>query len=233
MMKAFGITTLVALAVVAMSAHADLAQELREQDKLSYSIGMEVARNFKKGDVPLDPDMVMRGMKDGLAGDRPQLSEKEFRKVIGEFQLQMRQRTAANVRMLTAENRKIAEEFLLSNKSREGVQSLSGGLQYKVLLAGQGAMPLDSDAVQINYRGTLLDGTQFDGTEPGKPGTTKLYDLFNGLRAGIKHMNVGSHWTLWIPPQMAYGERGVGSDIGPNALLVYDIELVGIAPAQH
>ena len=232
-MKAFGITTLVALAVVAMSAHADLAQELREQDKLSYSIGMEVARNFKKGDVPLDPDMVMRGMKDGLAGDRPQLSEKEFRKVIGEFQLQMRQRTAANVRMLTAENRKIAEEFLLSNKSREGVQSLSGGLQYKVLLAGQGAMPLDSDAVQINYRGTLLDGTQFDGTEPGKPGTTKLYDLFNGLRAGIKHMNVGSHWTLWIPPQMAYGERGVGSDIGPNALLVYDIELVGIAPAQH
>ena len=232
-MKAFGITTLVALAVVAMSAHADLAQELREQDKLSYSIGMEVARNFKKGDVPLDPDMVMRGMKDGLAGDRPQLSEKEFRKVIGEFQLQMRQRTAANVRMLTAENRKIAEEFLLSNKSREGVQSLSGGLQYKVLLAGQGAMPLDSDAVQINYRGTLLDGTQFDGTEPGKPGTTKLYDLFNGLRAGIKHMNVGSHWTLWIPPQMAYGERGVGSDIGPNELLVYDIELAGIAPAQH
>ena len=232
-MKAFGITTLVALAVVAMSAHADLAQELREQDKLSYSIGMEVARNFKKGDVPLDPDMVMRGMKDGLAGDRPQLSEKEFRKVIGEFQLQMRQRTAANVRMLTAENRKIAEEFLLSNKSREGVQSLSGGLQYKVLLAGQGAMPLDSDAVQINYRGTLLDGTQFDGTEPGKPGTAKLYDLFNGLRAGIKHMGVGSHWTLWIPPQMAYGERGVGSDIGPNALLVYDIELVGIAPAQH
>ena len=233
MMKAFGITTLVALAVVAMSAHADLAQELREQDKLSYSIGMEVARNFKKGDVPLDPDMVMRGMKDGLAGDRPQLSEKEFRKVIGEFQLQMRQRVAANTRVLIADNRKKAEEFLLANKSREGVQSLPGGLQYKVLQAGQGALPLDSDAVQINYRGALLDGTQFDGTEPGKPGTTKLYDLFNGLRAGIKHMNVGSHWTLWIPPQMAYGERGVGSDIGPNELLVYDIELAGIAPAQH
>ncbi len=232
-MKAFGITTLVALAVVAMSAHADLAQELREQDKLSYSIGMEVARNFKKGDVPLDPDMVMRGMKDGLAGDRPQLSEKEFRKVIGEFQLQMRQRVAANTRVLIADNRKKAEEFLLANKSREGVQSLPGGLQYKVLQAGQGALPLDSDAVQINYRGALLDGTQFDGTEPGKPGTTKLYDLFNGLRAGIKHMNVGSHWTLWIPPQMAYGERGVGSDIGPNELLVYDIELAGIAPAQH
>ena len=232
-MKAFGITTLVALAVVAMSAHADLAQELREQDKLSYSIGMEVARNFKKGDVPLDPDMVMRGMKDGLAGDRPQLSEKEFRKVIGEFQLQMRQRVAANTRVLIADNRKKAEEFLLANKSREGVQSLPGGLQYKVLQAGQGALPLDSDAVQINDRGALLDGTQFDGTEPGKPGTTKLYDLFNGLRAGIKHMNVGSHWTLWIPPQMAYGERGVGSDIGPNELLVYDIELAGIAPAQH
>ena len=233
MMKTFGMLTLVAWAALALPAHAAQDPELLEQDKLSYSIGMEVARNFKKGDLPLDPDMVMRGMKDGLAGDRPQLSEKEFRKVIGEFQLQARQRTAANVRMLTAENRKQAEEFLLANKSREGVQSLAGGLQYKVLQEGQGATPLDSDAVQINYRGALLDGTQFDATEPGKPGTAKLYDLFNGLRAGIKQMKVGAHWKLWIPPQMAYGERGVGSDIGPNALLVYDIELVGIAPAQH
>jgi FKBP-type peptidyl-prolyl cis-trans isomerase FklB len=228
-MNKFRMTALVAMAVAAMAAHA----ELREQDKLSYSIGMEVARNFKKNDVPLDPDMVVRGMKDGLAGDRPQLSEKEFRKAIGEFQLQMRQRVAANTRVLTADNRKKAEDFLLTNMSREGVQSLPGGLQFKVLQPGQGALPLDSDAVQINYRGALLDGTQFDATEPGKPGTAKLYDLFNGLRAGIKHMSVGSHWTLWIPPQMAYGERGVGSDIGPNELLVYDIELVGIAPAQH
>ena len=156
MMKTFCMVTLVAMAVLTMSAHAGPSQELREQDKLSYSIGMEVARNFKKGDVPLDPDMVMRGMKDGLAGDRPQLSEKEFRKVIGEFQLQMRQRTAANVRMLIAENRKKAEEFLLNNKSREGVQSLSGGLQFKVLQAGQGALPLESDAVQINYRLSLI-----------------------------------------------------------------------------
>ena len=221
------------MALVAMVVRAEQGQPLREQDKLSYAIGMDVARNFKKGDVPLDPDMVMRGMQDGLAGIRAQLSEKEFRKVIGEFQLQMRQKTSVNLRALSFENRKKAEEFLQSNKSRDGVVTLPGGLQYKVLQAGQGPLPLDSDTVQIKYRGTLLDGTQFDATEPGKAGTTKLYDLFNGLRAGIQHMNVGSHWTLWIPPNMGYGERGVGSDIGPNELLVYDIELLGPTPAQR
>ena len=222
-----------AMALMALVAHAAQGEELREQDKLSYGIGMDVARNFKKNDVPLDPDMVMRGIKDGLAGVRPQLSEKEFRKVIGDFQLLVRQRTAGNLRLLSADNRKKAEEFLQTNKAKDGVVTLAGGLQYKVLQAGQGPLPLDSDTVQITYRGTLLDGTQFDATEPGKPGKTKLYDLFNGLRAGVQHMNVGARWTLWIPPSMAYGERGVGSDIGPNELLVYEIELLGTTPAQR
>lgn len=230
-MNKFGKWATAVMALVAIVVHAEQGQELREQDKLSYGIGMDVARNFKKNDVPLDPDMVMRGIQDGLAGVRPQLSEKEFRRVIGEFQLQMRQKTAGNLRALSTENRKKAEDFLLSNKSRDGVVTVAGGLQYKVIQAGQGPLPLDSDSVQIKYRGTLLDGTQFDATDPGKPGTTKLYDLFNGLRAGIQRMNVGSHWTLWIPPNLGYGERGVGSDIGPNELLVYDIELLGAAPA--
>ncbi|MDY7574586.1 FKBP-type peptidyl-prolyl cis-trans isomerase [Actimicrobium sp. CCI2.3] len=222
-----------AVLLMATSVQADERQELREQDKLSYSIGMDVARNFKKSDVPLDADMVMLGIKNGLANERPLLSEREFRKVIGEFQLQTRQRTAANIRVLTAENRKQSAEFLQNNKSKDGVVTLSGGLQYKVLQAGQGALPKDSDTVILNYRGSLLDGTQFDSTEPGKPGKANLYDLFNGLRAGVKQMAVGSHWTLWIPPQLAYGERGVGNDIGPNALLVYDVELVGIGKSPQ
>ena len=232
-MNKLSVTAMVAMAMVASSVHADERQELRAQDKLSYSIGLEVARNFKKNESQFDPDMVLRGMQDGLAGERPQLSEKEFRKVIAEFQNQMRQRIASNSRVLAADNRKKAEEFLQNNKSKDGVRMLAGGVQYKVLQAGQGAQPLDSDGVQIKYRGTLLSGIQFDGTEGDRPGTAKLYDLFNGLRAGIKQMNVGSHWTLWIPPQMAYGERGVGSDIGPNELLVYDLELVGLVPVKQ
>ncbi len=233
MTKKWGIASMVAMAMMTMSAHADERQELREQDKLSYSIGLEVARNFKRNESQFEPAMVLRGMQDGLSGERPQLSEKEFRKVIAEFQNQVRQRMASNTRVLTVENRKKAEEFLQNNKAKEGVLMLAGGVQYKVLRAGQGAQPQDADGVQIKYRGTLLNGTQFDGTEGDRPGTAKLYDLFNGLRAGIKQMKVGSHWTLWIPPQMAYGERGVGSDIGPNELLVYDMELVGLVPSKQ
>lgn len=230
-MKKFCVTALAAVALIATAAQAAERPELKsEKDRVSYSIGLEVARNFKKNSVDFDPTIVMLGMSDGVAGERPLLSEKEFRRVIGEFQNQVRQKMAANARVLSADNRKKAEEFLQSNKTKDGVVTLSGGLQYKVNQAGHGALPLESDTVVINYRGMLLDGTQFDATEVGKPGTTKLFDLFNGLKAAIRQMPVGSHWRVWIPPQMAYGDRGVGSDIGPNELLVYDIELLGIAP---
>ncbi len=230
-MNKFCATAMAVMALLAASAQAADRPELKsEKDRVSYSIGLEVARNFKKNSVDFDPAMVMQGMSDGVAGERPLLSEKEFRKVIGDFQTQVRQKMAANMRALTVENRKRAEEFLQSNKTKDGVTTLAGGLQYKVLQAGQGALPLESDSVVINYRGMLLDGTQFDATTANRPGTVKLFDLFNGFRAAIKHMPVGSHWTVWIPPQLGYGERGVGSDIGPNELLVYDIELVGIAP---
>ena len=230
-MKKFCVTAMAVIATLAASAQAADRPELKsEKDRVSYSIGLEVARNFKKNSVDFDPSMVMLGMSDGVAGERPLLSEKDFRKVIGEFQNQVRQKMAANMRVLTTENRKKAEDFLQANKTKDGVNTLAGGLQYKVLQAGQGAMPSESDSVVINYRGMLLDGTQFDATDAGKPGTVKLIDLFNGLRAAIKHMPVGSHWSVWIPPQLGYGERGVGSDVGPNELLVYDLELVGIAP---
>ena len=230
-MNKFCATAMAVMALLAASAQAADRPELKsEKDRVSYSIGLEVARNFKKNSVDFDPAMVMQGMSDGVAGERPLLSEKEFRKVIGDFQTQVRQKMAANMRALTVENRKRAEEFLQSNKTKDGVTTLAGGLQYKVMQAGQGALPLESDSVVINYRGMLLDGTQFDATTANRPGTVKLFDLFNGFRAAIKNMSVGSHWTVWIPPQLGYGERGVGSDIGPNELLVYDIELVGIAP---
>jgi FKBP-type peptidyl-prolyl cis-trans isomerase len=230
-MKKFCVTVIAVIAALAATAQAADRPELKsEKDRVSYSIGLEVARNFKKNSVDFDPSMVMQGMSDGVAGERPLLSEKDFRRVIAEFQNQVRQKMAANMRVLTTENRKKAEEFLQANKSRDGVTTLAGGLQYKVLQAGQGALPSEADSVVINYRGMLLDGTQFDATEAGKPGTIKLFDLFNGLRAAIKNMPVGSHWSVWIPPQLGYGERGAGSDIGPNELLVYDLELVGIAP---
>ncbi len=227
--NAFACLTM-ALLALGIAQAADRPELRTEKDKISYSIGLEVARNFKKNGIEFDPNLVMQGMNDGLSTERPLLSEKEFRKVMGDFQTQVRQRMSANRQMLTIENRKRAEAFLQENKVKPGVLALPNGLQYKIIKAGDGPRPADVDSVIIHYRGMLLDGTQFDGTEAGKPGTIKLVELFNGFKAALKQMPVGSRWQVWIPPHLAYAERGVGSDIGPNELLVYDIELVGLRP---
>jgi FKBP-type peptidyl-prolyl cis-trans isomerase FklB len=223
----------VVLALLSQTALAAERPVLKtEQDRLSYAIGLEVARNFKKNDVQFDPNMVVNGMNDGLSGERPLLNEKEFRRIIGDFQNTVRQKMVANRQAQTFENRKRAAQFLDSNKSKEGVQVLASGIQYKVLNAGTGPRPGEADSVVFNFRGTLLDGTQFDGTEPGKPANVKLYDLFNGFKAVLTQMPVGSHWIAWIPPHLGYGERGVGNDVGPNELLVMDIELISTKPRE-
>lgn len=207
---------------------AELAEPASARDKVSYSIGLDVARNFKKNNIDFDPAMVMRGLEDGLSGVRPKLDEKEFRKILNDFQVHVRQQMSANMRTLTVENRNKSDAFLLANKSREGVNALHSGMQFKVLKAGDGPRPTDVDSVTMNYRGTLLDGKQFDATEPGKPGTVSLLQLFIGFKEVLKMMPTGSHWQVWIPAQLAYGERGVGSDVGPNDLLTYDIELLAV-----
>lgn len=232
MLKLCGLRVLL-LALLAQGALAAERAELRtEKDRLSYAIGLEVARNFKKNDVQFDPAQVVNGMNDGLSGERPLLGEKEFRRIIGDFQNTVRQKMVANRQAQTFENRKRAALFLEANKSKEGVQVMGNGIQYKVLSAGNGVRPGDADTVVFNYRGTLLDGTQFDGTDPGKPATVKLFDLFNGFKAALKAMPVGSRWQVWIPPHMGYGERGVGNDVGPNELLVMDIELLAVRPRE-
>jgi FKBP-type peptidyl-prolyl cis-trans isomerase len=219
------------LALMATAAQAADRPELKtEKDKYSYSIGLEVSRNFKKNGLEFDPALVIQGMNDGLSGERPLLTEKEFRKVMGDFQNAVRQRMVANRQAQTFENRKRATLFLEENKGKEGVNLMANGIQYKVLKAGTGPKPADADSVVFQYRGSLLDGTQFDGTDLGKPGTAKLVDLLNGFRAVVRQMPVGSHWLAWIPPHLGYGDRGVGNDVGPNELLVFDVELLGVRP---
>ena len=225
--------TLTALALGALFSSVVLAAEpapalTTQNDRISYSMGLEVARNFKKNDIDFDPALVLRGMQDGISGERPLLSEKEFRRVLGDFQNTVRQKVLANRQMLTIENRKKAEAFLQTNKSKDGVQAMLNGIQYQVITQGNGPKPSPADTVRMNYRGTLLDGREFDATEPGRPGTSQLVDLFNGLKLVLQQMPAGSRWKVWIPPQLGYGERGVGSDVGPNELLVYDLELLSV-----
>lgn len=198
-------------------------------NRTSYAIGVDMARNFKKQGIEIDPELILRGMKDGAAGT-VQISDKDIRRAMNAFQGEVRQKMAQNRRLATEDNKTRGSEFLEANKSKPGVVALTSGLQYKVIKAGapEGRKPLDSDMVECNYRGVTLGGTEFDATEAGKPATLKISALIAGWREALKLMPVGSKWQIVVPPQLAYGDRGAGSDIGPNETLIFEVELVAI-----
>jgi FKBP-type peptidyl-prolyl cis-trans isomerase FklB len=224
--------SLIALSCFALIAGPAVSAESptlnTDKDKLSYGIGVSIARNFKKQESDIDVDLLVKGLRDALAGDKLQLPEKDLRKVMNAYQTEIRQKATLTRRVAIEENKKKGEAFLTANRTKDGVITLPSGVQYKILLAGQGRKPIDSDLILCNYRGNLLDGTEFDATEDGKPASLKLSALIAGWKETMKLMPVGSKWQIFIPAQQAYGERGVGSDIGPNETLIFEVELLGI-----
>jgi FKBP-type peptidyl-prolyl cis-trans isomerase FklB len=219
-----------AAALLSLPAIAEDAADLlkTDKDRISYAVGVESARNFKKQGVEFDPQLFQRGMQDGLAGQKLLLPEKELRKVLQAFQSQVRQSMAANRKAQSDDNRKKAADFLATNRDKPGVVTLDSGLQYKVIKAGNGRKAVDSDTVQIEYRGTLLDGTQFDATESGHPASLRVSMVIPGWKEALKLMPIGAKWQLFVPPSLAYGERGVGNDVGPNELLQFDLDVLDI-----
>lgn len=210
-------------------ANAEEAQVLKTQrDVQSYGIGVNVAKSFKRDAVDIDLGLLVKGMKDVMAGDKLLMPEKELRLAMNSFQSELRQKAAARSRIAAVDNKKKGDDFLAQNKTREGVVTLASGVQYKILKAGDGKLPTEATTVECHYRGTLLDGTEFDSTEPGKPATLKVAQQIAGWKEAVKLMPVGSTWQLYIPPQLAYGPRGVGSDIGPNETLVFEVELLAV-----
>lgn len=215
--------------LLATQASAGDVQVLKTQkDTVSYSIGVQTGRQFKKDDIELNTELFVRGLKEGLAGTKPLLTDKELRKVMGSVLAEVRQKAALQRHLATLENKKKEETFLAANKAKDGVVALPSGVQYTVLKEGDGKKPTDADTVVVNYRGTLLDGTEFDATENGKPTDLKVATLIPGWKEALKMMPAGSKWHLVIPAQLAYGERGVGQDIGPNQTLLFDVELVAV-----
>jgi FKBP-type peptidyl-prolyl cis-trans isomerase len=199
-----------------------------QKDRVSYSVGAQTGRALRTADgAEVNLDALVRGLKDGLDGSRLLIPEKEMQALLQGFQQMLRQKMAASHGRAVAENRKKAMEFFAENKKKPGMVSLSSGVQYQILKSGTGPLPKEEDVALVSYRGTLLNGTEFDSTEPGHPTRLKISGLIAGWKEALKLMPVGSHWKLYIPPQMAYGERGVGSDIGPNEALVFDVELLG------
>ncbi len=198
-------------------------------DKINYGIGIEVVRNFKNQGIDVDLEMVIRGMKDGISGN-VQLTDKELNRLMTDFQSELRRKQATIRKIAGMENRKSADVFMNENRNKEGVVTLPSGLQYKIIKHVDGKRPTEGDIVKYNFHGTLIDGYVFDSNrESGKTGSLKIADgLIAGLREGLKLMSQGSRWIFFIPPQLAYSERGLASKVGPNDALIFDIELLAI-----
>lgn len=224
-------TVLLGSLLLPFHASAEETQVFKSpMDKVNYGIGVEVARNFKNQGIEVDLDMVIKGLKDGLSGEKLLISEKELRKTMTAFQSELRQKQAVTKKFAGMDNKKKGEAFLADNKTKEGVVTLPSGLQYKILKAADGRKPTDSDTVECNYRGTLIDGTEFDSSyEAGKPAAFKVSEgVILGWKEALKLMTVGSKWQFFVPSQLAYGERGAGRQIGPNETLIFEVELLAI-----
>jgi FKBP-type peptidyl-prolyl cis-trans isomerase FklB len=215
--------------LLAGRAGADEQPSLRTpKDKVDYAIGVEMGRNFRNQGVEVNLDLVVQGLKDDLSGGNLLIPEKELNKIMISFQNELRQKKAVGRRVAAMDNQKKGAAFLAENGTKPGVTTLPSGLQYKILKAGGGRKPTERDTVECNYRGTHLDGTEFDSSVPGQPPVLKLSTVIPGWREALKLMTAGSRWQLFIPPQFAYGERGKGNTIEPNETLIFEIELLAV-----
>jgi FKBP-type peptidyl-prolyl cis-trans isomerase FklB len=206
-----------------------------QKEKVSYAIGMEMGKGVKTQGIDVDPAIMTQGLKDGLSGAKPQMSEDELRQVITSLQQEIRQKQMQAQEAAATENKTKGEAFLAENAKKGGVVALPDGLQYKIMTPGQGKKPQESDTVLCNYKGTFLDGTEFDSSaKAGKPVPFEVKNVIPGFREILQLMPVGSKWQVFIPSNLAYGERGAGGVIGPNATLIFEVEVVSIqdsAPA--
>jgi FKBP-type peptidyl-prolyl cis-trans isomerase FklB len=200
-----------------------------DKEKDSYALGLNIGRGLSKQPVELDAAAVARGLKDAMAGSKPLLTEEEVTADLKQLQDQVKKATEAKMQELGAENQKAGAAFLAENKDKEGVVTLPSGLQYKILTQGTGPKPAATDTVVCQYKGTLLDGTEFDSSyKRGQPATFGVGRVIKGWTEALQLMPVGSKWQLFIPADLAYGDRGAGSVIPPNATLIFEVELVSI-----
>jgi FKBP-type peptidyl-prolyl cis-trans isomerase FklB len=189
-----------------------------QKEKVSYIIGMDIGGNLKRQSVDIDPSILAKGIQDALAGTKPVLSQEEIQETMVAFDKEMKEK-----------QKQRGEAFLSENKKKEGVKTLPSGLQYKVIKAGTGKKPKSSDTVTVQYRGTLIDGTEFDSSyRRGQPATFQVTGVIPGWTEGLQLMGEGAKWQLFIPSNLAYGERGMGGLIGPNATLIFEVELISV-----
>jgi FKBP-type peptidyl-prolyl cis-trans isomerase FklB len=207
------------------------------KDKASYALGMNVGKglgaNLKQQSVEVNQAILLRGLKDALAGSKTLLTDEEMKEALTQLQTEVRARQMEKQKLAADAGKKEGAEFLEANKAKEGVVTLPDGLQYKILTEGTGPKPTVTDSVTCNYRGTLLNGTEFDSSyKRGHPETFQVNGVVKGWTEALQLMPVGSKWQLFIPSDLGYGDRGADprSGIGPGATLIFELELISIQP---
>lgn len=206
-----------------------------QKDKVSYAIGMSEGKRLKQGlkqsDVDVDTAILLRAIKDVLSDGKLLLTDQEAQTTLTTLQADLRKAQELKMQQLADTNKKESDAFLAANKTKEGVVTLTSGLQYKILQEGTGPKPAATDMVTVNYRGTLLNGTEFDSSyKRGQPATFNVGQIIKGWTEALELMPVGSKWQLFIPPDLAYGPSGRPPVIGPNSTLVFEVELISIQP---
>jgi FKBP-type peptidyl-prolyl cis-trans isomerase len=204
------------------------------KDKASYAIGLGIGRNMKHEGLALELSKLISGISDGLKDATPQLTDAEMQSSLQDFQKELAAGRESETKVAGAKNKKEGDAFLAANKAKAGVTTTKSGLQYEILKAGKGQKPTKADSVTTHYRGTLLNGTEFDSSiKRGEPATFPVSGVIPGWTEALQLMPVGSKWKLYVPAELAYGANGAGPDIGPNSTLVFEVELLGVGQPEE
>ena len=218
----------VALCTGALAARADVALKT-DKDKIAYMIGHQIGSNFKRDGIDIDLSIMTAALKDAMAGGKSQLNPEETQKLMMDFQKELQAKAETKSKAEGEKNATAGKAFLAENGKKSDVKTTKSGLQYKMITDGKGDAPKATDTVSVNYKGMLLDGTEFDSSyKRGKPATFAVGGVIKGWTEALQMMKPGSKYELWIPSDLAYAEHGAGEQIGPNSTLHFEVELLSV-----
>jgi FKBP-type peptidyl-prolyl cis-trans isomerase FklB len=232
-MKYLIIAALVVMLFFNISVAGETLKIVDEKDKVNYSLGYQIGGDFKNQAVELRPELVVKGIQDAISGADPLLTPQEMRAVLIDLKKKIEKTEREKLLKDSVKNLAAGEAFLSENAKKNGVKVLPSGLQYHVVREGTGAVPKETDTVTVNYRGTLIDGTEFDSSyKRNKPATFQVDRVIRGWTEALQLMQEGAKWELFIPAKLAYGERGAGSGIPPNSALIFEVDLISVGSGK-
>ena len=226
-------TALTVILFFDISAAAEIPKIEDEKDKVNYSLGYQIGGDLKRQGVELDAELVVKGIQDAIAGANPMMTSQEMRTVLVDLKKRIEKTEREKFLKDSVKNLAEGEEFLSDNAKKEGVQVLPSGLQYRVVREGSGVSPSATDTVSVNYRGTHINGAEFDSSfKRNKPAIFRVDRVIAGWTEALQLMKEGARWELYIPAKLAYGERGAGSGIPPNSTLIFEVDLISVGSGK-